>query len=911
MHRTDSRLALTFIALVLAASPANAQKPAIQPADYGQWESLGPPRLAPNGQWLAYGITRVDETTELRLRGLQRDTTLVIADATSPTFSGDSRWIAYTIGYPPAEREKMEKEKKPIHNRLGLLDLRTLTQARIDRIASFAISTDGRYIAMRGYPPDGKSTDAVDLLVRNLETGVTVSFGNVSAFEWSEAAPLVAMTVATESGSGNGVQLYDAATGAVRVLDSSTSIYRGLAWREDANDLTVLRARNDSTYRDTTHVLLAWRGLQSAPTQPLVLDPGQAAGFPADMRISEYRAPAWSEDGTVITLGLQPRERAEAPKPKTDSAAPDVKPSDVQVWRATDFRIFPMQRVQEQRDVRRTLLAVWRPADSGFVQVGTDAQENAAILEDNRLGTETSVEPYRFDAMFGRTFDDIWMIDLKTGQRKKAIEKVRYFLGGSSTGRYLLYFRGDDYWTYDTQTGRHTSITESVESGFANTEYDYPVEQYPPFGTAGWTTGDRALLVYDRFDVWSVSPDGRTVQRLTNGARDSVVHRYVRLQSGEDVIDMRRPLLLSITGDRSKKSGYARLRPGGSPERLVFEDRLVGRLAKADSAEVFVYSREDFDDSPDYFAGPDIAAAPQVTATNPFQSKYAWGHSELIDYTSETGRKLQGALLYPADYQSGRRYPMIVFQYEILSNGVHRYIVPTERSYYNLNIFTAQGYFVLQPDIVYTPREPGRSAVEAIVPAVQSVVGRGLVDPARVGLVGHSWGGYQATFVPTQTDIFAASVAGAPITNYLSFMGAIHWSAGLPETSHWETGQARMDVPYWEDFDAHVRNSPAAFIQNLNTPMLMEFGDADGTVDWHQGVEFYNFARRAGKSDFTMLVYPGEDHGLRKKENQIDYQRRILQWFGHWLKGEPAAKWMTDGVTFLERKKALGGIAGS
>ncbi len=138
-------------------------------------------------------------------------------------------------------------------------------------------------------------------------------------------------------------------------------------------------------------------------------------------------------------------------------------------------------------------------------------------------------------------------------------------------------------------------------------------------------------------------------------------------------------------------------------------------------------------------------------------------------------------------------------------------------------------------------------------------------------------------------------------------MGAIHWRPGLPETGHWETGQARMGVPFWEDFEAHVRNSPAAFVDRLNTPMLMMFGDADGTVDWRQGVEFYNYARRAGKKDFVMLVYPGEDHGLRKKENQMDYQRRILQWFGHYLNGGEAPAWMTEGVSWLERKKELEG----
>jgi dipeptidyl aminopeptidase/acylaminoacyl peptidase len=293
-----------------------------------------------------------------------------------------------------------------------------------------------------------------------------------------------------------------------------------------------------------------------------------------------------------------------------------------------------------------------------------------------------------------------------------------------------------------------------------------------------------------------------------------------------------------------------------------------------------------------------LTNAHQVSALNPFLSEYAWGRGELVDFTSATGRALQAALLYPANYDPARRYPMIVYTYEIVSTQLHGFQVPSERSYYNYAVWTANDYFVLLPDIVYRGRDPGRSAVESVEPAVQAVVGRGLVDPARIGLIGHSWGGYQATYVPTQTNIFAAAVAGAPITNFLSFAGAIHWRPGIPEFSHWETGQARMGVPYWEDMDAYLRNSPAAHITALETPMLMMFGDEDGTVDWHQGVEFFNFARRAGKDDFVMLVYPGEDHGLRTKENQIDYHRRILQWFGHYLKGEAAPDWLhpKDGV---------------
>ena len=247
---------------------------------------------------------------------------------------------------------------------------------------------------------------------------------------------------------------------------------------------------------------------------------------------------------------------------------------------------------------------------------------------------------------------------------------------------------------------------------------------------------------------------------------------------------------------------------------------------------------------------------------------------------------------------------MIVYTYEILAPQIHFYEAPDERDYYNFTTWTQRGYFVLLPDIVYRAREPGQSALEAVRPAVQLVVERGLVDPDRVGLIGHSWGGYQATFLPTRTDLFAASVAGAPLTDFVSFMGQIHWNPGRAELSHWETGQARMEVPFWEDPEAHRLASPIHQVHEMETPLLMAFGSEDGVVDWDQGTEFYNFARRAGKQ-MVLLVYEGEDHGFRTEANQLDYHRRILEWFGHYLQGEEAPAWIVEGVPLekLEEEK--------
>jgi dipeptidyl aminopeptidase/acylaminoacyl peptidase len=364
-------------------------------------------------------------------------------------------------------------------------------------------------------------------------------------------------------------------------------------------------------------------------------------------------------------------------------------------------------------------------------------------------------------------------------------------------------------------------------------------------------------------------------------------------------------VFVTLYGERTKQYGYGRLRRGSGVERPVLLDKQVGRLTKAKRAPVYLYRVEGFDDSPDYFVGGErLADARQVTATNTFQRDYAWGRSELVDYIGARGDSLQAALHYPADYQPGRKYPMIVYFYEITSNQLHAYGAPSERTPYNPTVYTQDGYFVLRPDIRYRDRNPGLSAVEALVPAVDRINQLGLIDPERVGIVGHSWGAYQTAFAVTKTDRFAAAVAGAPLTDLVSMYLSVYWNTGGTDARIFEISQGRMQVPPWEDLQAYMKNSPLFNIATLNTPLLVAFGDKDGAVDWHQGIELYNAARRADK-DMVLLVYEGENHSLAKKPNQLDYHRRIRQWFGHYLKGEPAADWMVTGVKYLDRQKQL------
>ena len=917
--------------IVLSSTALAQQKPPIAPDDYARWESLGFAALSQNGKWMAYSIRRVSGDNELRIRSLETDSTTIVAFGSRPSFSDDGRWLAYSIGYSEEARERMQKQKKPIQNKLGLLELASGEEEVLEHVASFSFSDGGKYLAMRGYAPKGKKGKGVDLIVRDLATGTDTNFGNVSAYAWQDEGTLLAMTIETETGAGNGLQLYDPATGLFKTLDSSDSKYVGLVWREESADLAVLRTEENDAYEDPTHAVITLRRLSSSRPQKRVYEHQKDERFPAEMRIVDFRTPSWSDDGSMLFFGIgeweKKPEKPEESGPDTTKAESDTtkagqeegkegargkkekteeeEPAGVEVWHARDVDIMPKQKVRANRDRRRNYLSVLHLDDARFVQLGNELTENVTPVEGQKRAIGIDQTPYETDRMFGPVYNDYYVIDTATGERTKFLERIEYGFGPSPGGRYYLYLKNDHYYVYDLQKGTHTNITEGVPTSFVNLEDDHTVEQKPPFRFAGWTKGDRSILLYDKYDIWEVRPDGSKATNLTNGTAERVRYRYMRLDYEEDFIDPAEPLYMSLYGEWSKRYGYARMRLGRSPQRLLLLDKNVGRLSKAKEADVYAYVVQDFDDSPDYFVGgPDLADAEQVTETNPFQKEYAWGRSELVEFTNANGKRMQGALFYPANYEPGKQYPMIVYIYEIRSQSVHSYIAPSERSPYNTTVFTSRGYFVFQPDIVYRDRNPGLSAVECVVPAVEEVLKSGMIDRDRIGLVGHSWGAYQTSFIVTQTDLFAAAVAGAPLTDLISMYLSIYWNTGGTDARIFEISQGRMEVPPWEDLESYMANSALFNVTDLNTPLLVAFGDKDGAVDWHQGIELYNAARRAGKL-FVMLVYAGENHSLRKKPNQLDYHRRIIDWFGHYLQGAEAPAWITEGVSFLEREKEL------
>jgi dipeptidyl aminopeptidase/acylaminoacyl peptidase len=945
-----STVALIVFVAALAANPLTQSKPTLAPADYDQFESISPGAarggLSPDGKWLAYGITRVGGTNELRITKVGEVTPAkTVAFGSQAAFSPDSVWLVYGIGFSEEEQERMRAARTPIQRKLGLYNLSTNTETIIDGVETFALDRAGKSIAMKKYAatspgqtppaPAAAASSAppaapigTTLIIRDIATGTETSFGNVSEFAWQPSANgrLLAMTISADGKAGNGIHLYNPATSRLRVLHSSAADYSALVWRDDSADLVALRSKTSDKHDGPTQVAMAWLSLGQPNEEARTIDPtANAADVMNTRRFVTFRRPAWldagPDSGAMVMLGVSdwpvkptPPAGGRAGGPSGGRGAAASEKPDVDVWHWTDAIVMPAQKLRVTTDQRRNLPAVWHLGANSVTIVGTSSDETISPIRGTSKALVNEFTPYLMERSIGRGAADLLIVDLKTGDRTPLKTKVTGSASVSPTGKYLLYSEGGHYWTMDMATKAVTNITRSARASFVDTASDSTAPEKPMFGIAGWTKDDAAVVVNDEFDLWKITPDGRQVTRVTSGAGEQIRHRYTRVDTGSfgapaPPVDLDNGYL-TLFGIRSKKSGYAKFSAGSAAgasavSRLVWLDKSVSGLAKAENADVYIYTAQAADDSPDLFiTGADLANGKPTTATNPFVSKFAWTKSELVEYTVEQKGQpkmtLQGILHYPANYEPGKKYPMVVYLYEKLSDGLHRFQNPSERDYYNGTALTQAGYFYFQPDIVFTPREPGVSVVACVSAAVKKVVDTGMVDAAKVGVMGHSWGGFDAMYLSTHSKIFAAAVSGAGISNLISNYGSHHFSSGIAETDHIETGQQRMVVPLYEDLQAYIRNSAVFGIPTMTTPLLLMTGDNDGTVFWHQSVELYNIARRA-KKNVVMLVYNGEDHGLRVKKNQVDYHRRIRQWFDHYLKGAPAEKWITSGVSAIDR----------
>ncbi len=927
---------LLFLLFVVAALPGAAQKKksvvtpvtkkALSHTDYDGWKEISYKSLTPDGNFAVFTINPQDGDGWAFFNNLKTGVADSAARADGLNLTFDSRFAIFKIKPPQKmvkelRRQKKKKEDLP-KDSLGIYTFSTRGLERIPEVRSYRIpEKSGGWLAYQPEPPkeekgkpgstaNGKKKakkfsddNGYRLLLRNLNNRKEVTFDYVKEYTFARYGQgLMFTSSGNDSTLKAGVYWYDLKNEKLQTLFTGKPKYKikGLSIADDGTQAAFL------VDTDTTKALVRrWQlwHWKSGDASAAFLDVERSLGLPPSWVVSENYSPVFSKNGSRLFFGSAPVPVVQDTTLLTEEIV------QVEVWGGDDDYIYPMQNKQVDTEKKRSYLAVVDLADKQVMQLGDKevpstemgAEGNASVM----LG-ESDV-PYRKMITWDPSaFTDVYLFDLVKKQRTTVAKKLKGNPRLSPQARYVYWYSGPDtaWMSYSVSTGNLVNLTKGAKVWFGNELNDEP-DFLPPYGAAGWTADDQQFIVYDRYDLWGLDPDGKKppVNLTQIGRRDKVVFRYQRLDMEERFIDPTKDLILSAFNEETKASGYYKFSLRDSKlSKLIMEDARFGGLTKAKSADKLIMTRESFREFPDVWVSDmNLTGLKKLSMANPQMKNYYWGSVELVKWSSLDNIPLTGMLYKPEGFDPKRKYPMIVYFYERESDNLHAHIPPTPlRSMINRSTYVSNGYLVFVPDIVYKIGFPGESAHNCIMPGVTALIAKGFVDEKNIGIQGHSWGGYQTAYLLTRTNMFKAAEAGAIVANMISAYGGIRWGTGLSRMFQYEHSQSRIGGTLWEKPMHFIENSPIFFADKIQTPVLLLHNDGDDAVPWYQGIEMYLALRRMNKPVW-MLNYNGEPHWPVKRENRMDFQIRMKQFFDHYLKGAPAPLWMTEGVPAVEK----------
>jgi dipeptidyl aminopeptidase/acylaminoacyl peptidase len=753
------------------------------------------------------------------------------------------------------------------------------------------------------------------LVLRELSTGAETKIDDVSAFTMDDAERWLGYTTSSPDSTKPGAFVRQLATGTTTTLLAGKGNYRSLVLDRKGTQVAFVSDHADAAaakpkFSLYVSALSGGKG-QTAPAP--VAEVATATQFGPELVVSDRGTVNFTRDGSALLFALA--------KPALDSIPADslADKAVYDLWHWQDPVINPVQKVGAARERSKTYTAIYQPLTRKALRLTDDSLERVQVSDNGKVALGTSTLPYSIDAGWGEGGTDVYTIDATTGTRTLVMKKMKQQATLSVTAKYLAYFHEGAWQARNIATGKTVNLTATVKDvHFFDEELAADADEPRPFGLMGFTKDDSRLLVYDKTDVWELDPAGVVAPvNLTAGAgkKSNVTYRLGLTDREEPGLDPAQPLILSALNNDTKESGYWRAKIGtsGAPERLVMGPRSYSGLVKARKADEYELRQSTYGEYPDLWVGSSIGQTTKVTDVNPQDKEIPRGSVELVSWLSDDGVKLQGMLYKPEGFDPSKKYPLIVYYYEKLSDGLHGYVAPTGRNVVNPLVYNSLGYVVFFPDIVYTIGAPGPSAAKCILPGVQSLIAKGFIDPKRMGITGQSWGGYESAYLITVTNMFAAAVPNAAVVNMTSAYDGIRWQTGIARQGQYEHGQSRIGGSLWEYPERFVENSPLFHLDRVTTPIMWMENDADGAVPWYQGIEFYLAMRRLKKEAY-MITYNGEGHNPSKRANQKDIDKKMQEFFANKLLGAPAPEWMTHGIPFIEKGRdqvKMGAVAGA
>jgi len=762
------------------------------------------------------------------------------------------------------------------------------------------------------------------LVLRKLDNGVEKTFNNVLEYYFCKNGQKLLMEVSRnpkDSLSKSYVYLYDLRKGFGDTLSRGGNEFKSFAMTDDGSQVAYL-AERDAKPKELQKFYRLWYFKDGMDSATLLVDKN-SVGMKLGMTVSEYGVPDFSKSGRRLFFGTAPIQ------PPKDTTLVDFETAKLDIWHYNDDYLQTVQLFRLQRDLQENFLAVYLFDNNAIQQLGSKEIPTIYQTGEGDGNQFVGVTDYgkRVESQWtGTTKKDIYTINVNDGTKKLVKKDMLGVIAPnyiSPTGKYIMWYdnKARNYFAWDGKETRN--ITSKIKVPLYNEENDVPADPNP-YGVMGWHEGDSAVYVYDRYDIWAVNPSSSADPYIFIsgwGRKEKAVKRYIRLDEEERFIKTGQLMAFRVFFEKDKSNFYSlrQISPLLKKEYQIGSGNYsYSGIIKAKDVLWFAFTKENYQQSPNMYtqklipnphADMDEIKTGMETALssiNAQQKNYNWGTAELFKWTTFKGKPSEGILYKPEDFDPNKKYPVICYFYETLSDGLYSYIPPAPTpSRLNISFFVSRGYIVFAPDIRYTTGHPAQSAYDYIVSGAKALTKFKWVDAKNMAIQGQSWGGIQVAQLITMTDMFKAAWAGAPVANMTSAYGGIRWESGLNRQFQYEKSQSRIGATLWEKPQLYIENSPLFHLPKVKTPLVIMANDADGAVPWYQGIELFSAMRRLGKKAW-MLSYNGEAHNLVERRNRKDIQIREQQYFDWLLKGEKPAKWITEGVPAVKKGKDWG-----
>lgn len=820
-------------------------------------------------------------------------------------FASSSGYLVVEKKTPLVEMEKLKLQKtKRDQMPMNKLILCSVSgqQETLDSISTYKLAYTTDRLAYK----QGNRKDST-LYIRSLDGKATDTIPGVSDFGFAKEGNFMYYISAGDSiDKKAGIYVYQITNRQQTLLKEGKGKFGNVKFNKAGDKLAFLytdKAEKDSTEAKNEYALF----LSAIPEKAQLIAEAGNTNIPSDWIISHHGDIRFSEDGNYLFFPTSPKLR------ERDTTVLAENRPDVQIWNWNEAVQQTQQLVDRKQDAQKTYTAAYYLPAESIRQLNTPELPNLQLPESGAIALLFANEPYGTERMWrGKNKQDVYTVNLQSGEVTTLTKANENRIRLSPAGKYAFWYSNADSAWFTCLLKENKIYKLTSPDTFPAWDTDHDVPDYPTaYGAAGWTKEDQYLLLYDRNNIWKFNPTAseKPVNLTINGKETNTIYRIQTIDKEKKYIDLNEMQLLTGFNEATKTTGFysATLNKAANPKMVLNGNFKASFIAKAKNANAVIYSTESFTQFPETrYSDLSFSKSVQLTHLGKQQENIRWGTAELISWTSLDGNKLEGVVYKPADFEPNKKYPLIVNFYERNSESLYAYRMPQpHRSTVDYHLYNSNGYIIFNPDVRYTDGYPGENCFNSVMPGIQSLIDKGFIDEKAIAAQGHSWGGYQVAYLATRTNLFAAIESGAPVVNMFSAYGGIRWGSGLNRSFQYEHGQSRIGATPWEAPLRYHENSPLFTMDKVNTPILIMHNDADGHVPWYQGIEYFVALKRLQKPVW-LLNYTGEPHWPTKMANRIDFQKRMLQFFDHYLKGKPMPQWMSEGVKAVDQPFDLG-----